>query len=51
MTDQKKADHGQAEVAEKMQADLDKGFHGEDNDPLKPDGYTLRGSVARSENK
>lgn len=44
-------DQGQSEVAAKMQAALDMGYHGDDADPLKPDGYTLLGSVARSENE
>jgi hypothetical protein len=40
---------GADQVQAKMQADIDKGYHGEDDDPLKPDGYTLLGSVARAE--
>ncbi len=40
---------GGDEVQKKMQEDLDKGYHGVDDDPLKPDGYTLLGSVARAE--
>lgn len=53
MTDKQKTetDHGKAQVAAKLNADLDKGYHGVDDDPLKPDGYTLLGSVARSENQ
>lgn len=40
---------GVGEVQEKVQAALDRGYHGVDDDPLKPDGYTLLGSVARAE--
>lgn len=53
--DQKTKDPSKAAKAvgaDQVQAAMDeeqaKGYHGVDDDPLKPDGYTLAGSVARA---
>lgn len=48
MAEKAAKDVGQAEVQKTMDAEQEQGFHGEDDDPLKPDGYTLLGSVARA---
>lgn len=40
---------GADQVQKKVDEDAAKGYHGVDDDPLKPDGYTLAGSVARAE--
>jgi hypothetical protein len=48
VSEKKTPDHGQAEVEAKMDEEQEKGYHGVDDDPLKPDGYTLAGSVARA---
>ncbi len=40
---------GADQVQEKMDEEHEKGYYGTDEDPLKPDGYTVQGSTARAE--